>query len=354
MDNPLSLNIIVKNDEEVELARCLESCKGPLFDEICITIASDEMGEKIESVAKYYTDNVTFFKWCNDFSAARNFNFSQSHCSRILWLDSDDVIKPNNYKKLVECKPLLEKWDMVLIQYIYAHDDQDKPVVILPRERIVRNCPEIKWHDCIHEYLNMDFNFKIHKEEKIFIDHYRTRPFDPKRNLVLLEQEYKKPNCSDRIKFYYGKELSDNGDWKAAVPVLEDCVNAGTGFRDNLVIASIKLSRYYYDNNNFDAAKATALKGISFNACFAENYVLLGDIYWDQKDKENAIKYYTEAMTKVLGSAGMSQIADYYKFIPAWRLTEVYKSLRDYKKALEYCDMALECKPDNNSLKRTP
>jgi glycosyltransferase involved in cell wall biosynthesis len=349
--NLLSLNIIVAAGEGEELDKCLESCKGKLFDEICITIAAPEMDESVKKVAEKYTDNITFFKWIKDFSAARNFNFSQSHCSQILWLDADDGITPENYKKLLILKPTLASFDVVLIQYNYAHDDKGNTVIVLPRERIVRNCEYIKWHDRVHEYLDMKPEFKMKKEDNIFIEHWRTKPFDVERNLDILKEEYLKKECSPRTKFYYGKELADSARWDEAIPVLEDCLNSGDGFKDNLAIASIKLSRHYYINKNIEAAKTIALKGISYSNRYAENYVMLGDIYWDQRDIETSIKYYKEAMTKVLGSAGMSQIADYYKFIPCWRLAYIYFNLRDYQKSLRYCDAALECKPDKRDLK---
>jgi glycosyltransferase involved in cell wall biosynthesis len=346
----LSLNIIVAAGEEIELRKCLETCKGDLFDEICITIAAEEMDEKVKKVAEEYTNNITFFKWIKDFSAARNFNFSKSHCGWILWLDADDGITPENYKKLLALKYSLSSYDVVLIQYIYAMNSDDSPIVILPRERIVRNSDKIRWHDRIHEYLDMNEEFNMRKEDDIFIHHFRTKPFDIGRNLDILKEEYAKPDCSPRTKFYYGKELADTGKWEEAVPVLEDCINTEGGFKDNLAIASMKLSRYYYSIKNNEAAKAIALKGIKFSKSYAENYVLLGDVYWDQKDIETAIKYYNEAMTKVLGYAGMSQLADYYKFIPCWRLASIYAELRDYKKAIKYCDAALECKPNHRQL----
>lgn len=349
-DKLLSLCMIVGPGEAKELKRCLESCKGDLFDEICVTHAAKEKDEEVWKTALEYTDKVTFFEWVDNFSKARNYNFSQAGGEHILWLDADDVLKPEDYKKLLELKPTLRNFDLIMIQYVYAHDDQDRPVVILPRERIVRNCEEIKWHDAIHEYLNMNAEFRMTKKHDIFVHHYRTKPFDPNRNLSLLKQAYDGEEVTPRIRFYYGKELAENGRWEEAVPVLEDYISRGDGFPDNLTVACIKLSRYYYSRKQLNDAKATAMKGIHFNNGYAENYVLIGDSYFEQGHKEAAIGYYEEAMTKQVGGTGMSQLADYYRFIPAWRLTSLYMGLQDFSKAEKYCRIALEEKPEHQEL----
>lgn len=344
----LGLNIIVGPGESTELKKCLESCKGELFDEIVITLTSED--EEVKKVAETYADKTPFFKWIRDFSAARNYSFSHSTTTFICWLDADDVVKPSEYKKLLEIKKKREfdKYDIILIDYVYFHDGNDKPVVVLPRERIVRNKEEIKWFDPIHEYIAMDGQ-RIGRYP-IRIDHYRTKPYDPDRNLKLLEEEYKKPNCSTRIKFYYGKELADNGNYDAAVPVLENYVNEGKGFNDNLTVACIRLSRYHFHaKRDFEAAKRYALKGISFNPGYAEHYVMVGDIYFETNDIENAVKFYKEALTKEL-TGGMSQLVDYYGYIPSQKLAMIYANVRDYDNAKKYIDIALSYKKEQNVL----
>lgn len=346
----LSLCLIVGPGAGDELKRCMESCKGDLFDEICITNASKEKDSEVEKIARNYTDNYTFFKWNDNFSDARNYNFSQATGKYIMWLDSDDVIKKEDYKKLQNFKSDIQNYDLIMIPYVYAHDDNDRPIVVLPRERIVRNWERIKWHDSIHEYLNMDADFRMIKKDDIFIHHYRTKPFNPKRNLDALKKAYEGEKVSPRIKFYYGKELADSQRWGEAIPVLEDYINKGEGFQDNLAVACIKLSRYYYAHKKINNAKAIAMKGIHYNKGYAENYVLIGDAYWEQGEKETSISYYLDAMSKKLGGTGMSQLADYYRFIPAIRLAKIYLSMQDFDKAEKYCKIAIEEKPEKKEV----
>lgn len=342
----LGLNIIVGPKESEELERCLKSCQGELFDEIVVTNTSGD--KEVQEVIDKYADIKPFFAWVNDFSKARNYSFSHATTKFILWLDADDVIKPSNYKKLLELKKSgrLDTLDIALIDYVYYHDNEDKPVVVLPRERIVRNTSSLKWHDPIHEYINMDGQ-RIERFP-IRIDHYRTKPYDPNRNLSLLKQEYDKGGCSTRIKFYYGKELADNGNYDKAVPVLEDYVNIGQGFIDNLSVACIRLSRYYYHiNRDLEAAKRYALKGIGFNSDYAEHFVMIGDIYAEKGEYESAIRYFKEALTKDL-TGGMSQLVDYYGFIPSQKLAIIYSNNRNYKEAKKYSDIALSYKKEDS------
>lgn len=345
--NILGLNIIVGPDDKDVMIRCLESCKGGLFDEIVITLAMPKDDPDIRAAAGKYTNKIFFFKWIENFGAARNFSFSHSTTKYILWLDSDDIIKPENYKALLELKPQLNNWDIVICDYVYSHDNRDKPSLILPRERIVKNCPEIKWHDPIHEYMNLH---GIQHKTNIKIDHYRVKAHNPARNIELLGKVYDSGKASERIKFYYGKELSDYGSWDKALPVLESYINDGKDFRDNLTVACIKVAKYYFEKRDLNSAKNYAMKGIRFNSIYAENYVILGSIYESEGMLEPAEQYYKEALKKTL-SGGMSQLVDYYDFIPSAKLALLYFNNKNYEDGVKYSEKALEYKPDNEHMK---
>lgn len=350
----LSLCIIVGSGEENELDRLLKSCtpegKQKLFDEICITHASKEEDPNIVDVIKKYTENYSFFKWNSNFSDARNFNFRKASYSMIMWLDSDDLIRPDDYDKLLTLKPTIYNKDLILLTYVYHHDEKDNPVVVLPRERIIRNCEEIRWHDPIHEYLPMFNHFKMENHSEIAVQHYRVKPFNPERNLSILAEEYKKSNCSGRTKFYYGKELFDIQKYAEALPVLENYLSKDNDdFVDNKCVASIKLSTYFYVQRNVDACRNYAMKGIRFNPNYAENYVTMGDTYSDENKIDTAIEYYKEAKTKRL-VGGMSQLVDYYGFIPSYRLAVMCAKKKEFREAIRYVEEALALKPQHEQL----
>lgn len=345
----LGLNLIVAPDEAEILERCLNSCKGDLFDEIVVTLGTPKDIPELRAVAEKFGAKTFHFKWIEDFSAARNFSFSNNTSEYIMWLDADDIIKPEEYKKLLDLKPQLKDLDIAVLNYVYSHDEKDKPVLVLPRERIVKNCDHIKWHDPIHEYMNLNVPANRLKRFNINVDHYRIRAHNPARNIEALKKIYESESCSERIKFYYGKELSDLGMWEKAIEVLEPYIDKGADFADNLTTACIKLSRYYLERNDLGKAKNYALKGIRYNPIYAECYVLLGTTFEQENDQDTAISYYKEALNKKL-EGGMSQIVDYYGFIPAAKLAIIYFNKKEYDEALEYAELALKHKPNNDQM----
>ena len=64
----ISLCMIVKNEEDV-LARCLESVRG-IADEIIVVDTGST--DKTVEIARQFTNQVYYFEWRDDFSAARN------------------------------------------------------------------------------------------------------------------------------------------------------------------------------------------------------------------------------------------------------------------------------------------
>ncbi len=92
----IALAMICKGskEESIHLNNCLKYIKGDV-DDIFITITGGNDKESVEKVCKKYKANVSYFDWCNDFSKARNYNFSQvsKDYEYILWLDADDAIR---------------------------------------------------------------------------------------------------------------------------------------------------------------------------------------------------------------------------------------------------------------------
>lgn len=94
----ISLVMIVKN-EEATLGRCLESVQQ-IVDEIIIVDTGSE--DKTKEIAQQYDAKIYDFKWCNDFSAARNFALSKATGDIRLVLDADEYVIAGTKEDIIE------------------------------------------------------------------------------------------------------------------------------------------------------------------------------------------------------------------------------------------------------------
>ena len=110
----ISLCMIVRNEEKV-LGRCLACVQG-FADEIIIVDTGST--DRTKEIAFSFTDKVYDFKWKDDFAAARNFAFSRGTGDYLFWLDADDVIRQEEWRKLMDLKRRLdmERPDVVMIK----------------------------------------------------------------------------------------------------------------------------------------------------------------------------------------------------------------------------------------------
>ena len=143
----ISLCMIVKNEEKV-IERCLRSVKN-LVDEIIIVDTGST--DKTKEIVHKYTNNVYDFKWCDDFSKARNFSFSKATKEYILWLDADDVILKKDREMFISLKKTLDKnIDIVMMKYNTAYDKNGNPTFSYNRERLVKNNNKYKCVSPVH------------------------------------------------------------------------------------------------------------------------------------------------------------------------------------------------------------
>ncbi len=305
----IALCMIVKNEAH-HLSQLLQSVKG-CFDQIHITDTGStdttlDFLEKINAKIKakdpawlgYPEIKIHHFKWVDDFAAARNYSFSHATTDYQMWMDGDDTL--SDPKAFINWRDsVLHSAHYWVATYNYSFKD-GKPECKFIRERVIRRDYGFKWEYFVHEGLIQVENKKFwpQKVTSWWIDHIRTdddRKQDHLRNLKLFES-HDLEKLHPRMKFYYGKELFENGfPEKAGKPLMEAIKSKDLDQHDRI------LSLQYAAQSAFSAkayAQTISLlnNGLILMLQRAEYWCLLGDVHLATNNVGDAIAAYKMAL----------------------------------------------------------
>ena len=307
----LAVGIIIKDDSELKI---LERAVGSIIkhvDAIYIT-ATNNPSTKIQDFCKKIGANYSFFQWVNDFSKARNYNFSQipKEYEWILWLDTDDVVQGANTFRDAILVAEANNIKAIFARYLYQVelDETGKIKNILIehlRERIIRNDGTFEWVAPIHETLiekvptgKTDFQgfCVVHLMEPNQMENSMWR------NIAILEQ-----NCMDnpqdpRPIYYLAKAYFDT----QMTELLHDSVGEGM---DSLVVELIKqyielsgwaeergqareyLSMVYRERGDYKSAINCLMEALKEDPKFTSIYIQIALSYVMLKDWEKAMHW---------------------------------------------------------------
>lgn len=316
----LALAMIVRDEEEV-LERCLSSCHT-IFDKIYITDTGSK-DRTIEIAEKY--GKVSHFEWIDDFGAARNFSFAQveEDIDWVMWIDADDVIKPEDLPRFEELKKALAHTDknFVRMPYYYSQDEKGNPNSIVPLDRIVRKSKNYPWSEAIHECL-VTTNEREMLEVDIPIWHYRTATgirADDGRNLRILKKAVEKEGASSRVIFYYGKDLHAAGQYAEAIPHLKKFLEDKYVDPRYAMEALFRLAECLEKDGDIKQARKIALSAVNLDWRWVEPYIVLARAALGEKKHDEAEHWARAAMRL--------QPIDNYLFLQPEAFTIIPRSL---------------------------
>lgn len=308
--------MIVKDDTEVKsLQRALNSLGQDNVDAVYIT-GTKEPQYKIKKLCKKLKLNYSFFPWCNDFSAARNFNFSQvpPEYEWIFWFDADDVVQgANTFRKAIE---MAERNNIkaVYARYLYQVEldkaGNVKNILIEHlRERLVRNDGTYKWVAPIHETLIEQVPAGKTDYQGFMIIHLTTDNNIEQamwRNIEILQQNLIDNTADPRPAYYLAKALFDT----RLPEVVKEPVGEGMGS------LTMELLKVYLDTSGWAEERAQALE-----------YVAM--LYREDKKYKEAIHSFLEALYEDP------------KFTSIYiQLAITYVLMKDWEKAMRWVKLA--------------
>lgn len=343
----ISVCMIVKNEESV-LENCLNSCKS-FADEIIIVDTGST--DKTKEIAKKFTNNIYNFKWCDDFSKARNFSFSKATKDYCMWLDADDLILKKDQEKIIKLKNITNSPNAYYFKYVVDFEKNYKPNFYFYRERLLkRNCNFV-WQDPVHEVIQIYGSYEYidicvyhNKKEKLL----KIENNQVSRNLNIYQKLIESGiSLSPRQNFYYARELFYNNYIESAIKEFKNFLQSN-GWIENKIEAYLNLSQCYVLLNNLQSAKQCLFNSFVLDLPRANILLELSNIYIKEKDYITALYWLKQIKNlKKQDKSGAFIQPDYYNFLPYLNMCLCYYHLGDINKALYYHLKCKKLKPND-------
>lgn len=324
----VSLCMIVKNEEEV-LDRCLKSVYKFVNEIIIVDTGSTD---KTIQIAKKYTDKIFCFKWCDDFSKARNYAFSLATSEYVMWLDADDIVPLATLKFLIKNKSKIDA-DTIMMKYDIAFYN-NKATFSYYRERILKRCTLCYWQGSVHECI-VPYGKLIYLDYSI--EHRKTKQKQSNRNLNIYKNLTKQRKLNPREQYYYGRELYDNKKYKQSINVLKKFIADGKGWVENTIDACNVVANCYLKLNDKNNYTYYLLKTFNYDLPRANICCQIGDYFFANKLYIVAINWYLTAIDceDVSKKGGFVENL-YYNYYPYLQLCVCYYQTGNIKKSVYY------------------
>lgn len=318
----LGCSIIVESNQGGKLKRCLDSIisEPRIFDEINITRTTndqelEELCNSYLSYSNYQGFNVSYFEWCDDFSAARNFSFDQLNTDYIFWLDSDDILPEKSKHEINQLKTSnFNNGNIIIFDYNYVFNQHGEPLMVVPRTSIVKNTQENRWQEPIHEYIPLKQGYI---NSTITLDHHRQSKDSSLRNLNILLKQYYSDSCSKRCKFYLAKELIQFKEYELGKKIMLEYISDNDGFVDYVSDACFILGDYAKNiEKDYEQVLMLCFTGLSVDKNKSSLWCLAAEAFELLNNFKLAIKCAQKALESNSKSSLSSTIVSYSQEIP--------------------------------------
>ncbi|HWR09084.1 glycosyltransferase [Sporomusa sp.] len=348
MSNKISLCMIVKN-EEINLARCLQSVAGAV-DEIIIvdTGSSDQTIRVAEQAGAQVVSHI----WQDDFSAARNVSLELATGDWILFLDADETLEPGTAQGLRQVAAADNEGYFIKIINLIGMEGSIEtcPDLVF---RMFRNKPEYRFRGTIHEQIvdvilekNRQATFQI--AENVVLRHYgylnqQVIEKDKKnRNLSIIKKQIESDPNNHSLRYHYGVELYRIDNFSEAAEELTKAANN----TDPGTIYYPKLLRYialaHYSARQYDRALEAIALGLEFFPNYADLYYYGGLVQLELKNYAGAYECFQNALAMPEQPAYYAPFNGSRGFRAYYQIARLAEAFGNEEEALRYYILSLQ------------
>jgi hypothetical protein len=342
--------MIVKNEDQN-----IKSCLSKVVDFVDeIIIVDTGSTDNTKNIASEFTKKVYDFKWCNDFSKARNFAISKAANDWILVLDADEFVTNffrDNVNKFI--KNSLNKKKVGRVQRINIMEDPNGNKKYIERVNRLFNRNYFNYEGIIHEQIR-DLNGENYETEivDIIVEHvgytkevlHRTDKI--KRNISLLEVAVKNDSEDPYLYFQLGKSYYMMKDYKTSVLYFEKALSFELDFRLEYVEDLVETYGYALINSGRYSEALILENCIEIYSESPDFQFVMGLVYMNNAKFTQAVERFLKC-TKFSRSnvEGITTYSAYYN------IGVIYEVLGFKENAIEYYNMCGDYEPAKNRLK---
>ena len=350
MGKTIGLCMIVK--DEIDEIKRIYADYGRHFDRLFITVTSLD---KLEEFHKFATEVnmksvghivISTYAWDKNFSNARNFNFNTADTDYIFWMDADDdLIHGHELRQIAELEPDV---DMFRMTYIYAKDEVGNPIMVHPRERLIKNNKKLVWKGRVHETLipyencKVEYMFvpSIQLVHRAGIDH-NTRSMERNIEIMLNELKENGDKTDPRTLSYLATGFVALNRFEDAIKFYEKHIQV-SGWTEDIYLSWVGIAqclRSLFVRSADKKLLETAISADNEAALLLPNspdaYLGLGETYVHMKAWDKVIEWTHVGLTKRPNPDMPYTDPTRYTIRPLTSLAYAYLGLNNIDKAYE-------------------
>lgn len=296
----LSVCVIAKNEEKF-LEESLNSI-SPVTDEIIFVDTGSD--DKTVEIAKKFTNNIHYFKWIDDFSAAYNSATDRAKMDYIFRWDADFYLPKEYLNKLLKAKEE-DFFGANLINFGWVDIDtsNNRPIGEVTRDLIYKK-DEFYSYLPIHSYIKPKKGIEVtrHHINDLAIEHHKHHKKKAGRydqSLKLIEKALQDGYDIPYLNFHYALALIYTQRYAEAEKVIDRFLNKWPNYTTNKVIVLLeKRLACLLALDKMELIDPVQMIE-KYRSRFYENkqFILYEADVWAVVDPKKAVKYYQKYLS---------------------------------------------------------